>query len=356
MGCGGCIALVLVIGLIVAAAMSIAALIDPFSWMPSIGDVFADCPPAVEVGRSCDLSDRSGFLAPRGGQPRLRRGRRRLLVALVPAVGNCATPVSRASTTMRRRALPRRARTPRRGRRADRGARPAAACGRGPLTTVMLASGRGRAAARVRLLDLVVTAGGDVRDGGRAQRAAHVRRSVTAARSRSSTALGVAVWLVDVPLGERAAAGEADRGEPAVVANSLPELGPLVLPARAARGAADPCAAGDRRLLAEIDDAIVEPDAPPARARRPVQQHTARGGVGAVTRDECHQQLTVLETGQVGERGMVTAPAPQRRAAGPAIDQDRVPRIERDAPAVRVARAKGRSAMWGDESPRPLRF
>ena len=36
MGCGGCIVLVLVIGAIVAAAMSIAALIDPFSWMPPI--------------------------------------------------------------------------------------------------------------------------------------------------------------------------------------------------------------------------------------------------------------------------------------------------------------------------------
>ena len=58
MGCGGCIVLLLVIGAIVAAAMSIAALIDPFSWMPPIREVFADCPRAVEVDGSCDLADR----------------------------------------------------------------------------------------------------------------------------------------------------------------------------------------------------------------------------------------------------------------------------------------------------------
>jgi hypothetical protein len=58
LGCGGCIALVLVLGAIVAAAMSIAALVDPFSWMPPIHDVFADCAPTVEVDGSCDLEDR----------------------------------------------------------------------------------------------------------------------------------------------------------------------------------------------------------------------------------------------------------------------------------------------------------
>lgn len=57
-GCGGCLAVLFVIGASVAAAMALAALVDPFSWMPPIDDVFADCPPAPEVNGSCDLSDR----------------------------------------------------------------------------------------------------------------------------------------------------------------------------------------------------------------------------------------------------------------------------------------------------------
>ena len=82
--------------------------------------------------------------------------------------------------------------------------------------------------------------------------------------------------LVDLPFGERPAAGHADRGEPAVAADLVPELGSLVLPARAAGRAAHAGAAGDRRLLAEVDDAVVEPDPPPADARRPLEQRMAR--------------------------------------------------------------------------------
>ena len=63
-GCGGCFLVVLVLGVVVAAGMALAALVDPFSWMPPLGDVFADCPPAPEVDGSCDLADRyPGFWA-----------------------------------------------------------------------------------------------------------------------------------------------------------------------------------------------------------------------------------------------------------------------------------------------------
>jgi hypothetical protein len=87
MGCGGCIVLVLVLGAIVAAAMSIAALIDPFSWMPPIADVFADCPPAVEVDGSCDLQDRyPGFCVHVLVNLAYSAAAVVLLVALVPAV------------------------------------------------------------------------------------------------------------------------------------------------------------------------------------------------------------------------------------------------------------------------------
>ena len=123
-GCGGCFGLLLVIGAIVAAAMSLAALVDPFSWMPPIGDVFADCPPAAEVGGSCDLEDRyPGFwlhvlvnlaysAAARSCSARWCRRSR-----------SCATRASGASTArLGARALPRGARTARAGGRRDGGA------------------------------------------------------------------------------------------------------------------------------------------------------------------------------------------------------------------------------------------
>jgi hypothetical protein len=54
----GCLAWVFGLALVVAAAMALSALVDPFSWIPPIADVFADCPPAVEVNGSCELEDR----------------------------------------------------------------------------------------------------------------------------------------------------------------------------------------------------------------------------------------------------------------------------------------------------------
>jgi SNF family Na+-dependent transporter len=42
-GCAGCLAIVFFIALVVAAVTSVAALIDPFSWVPPIGKVFRDC-------------------------------------------------------------------------------------------------------------------------------------------------------------------------------------------------------------------------------------------------------------------------------------------------------------------------
>ncbi len=61
---GGCIALFLilvVIGLIVGTLISVAALVDPFSWLPSVGEIWADC------GGNCDLADRFPGFWPRVG-------------------------------------------------------------------------------------------------------------------------------------------------------------------------------------------------------------------------------------------------------------------------------------------------
>ena len=91
-GCAGCFGLILVLGAVVAAAMSLAALVDPFSWMPPIGDVFADCPPAAEVGGSCDLQDRyPGFWSHVLVNLVYSAAALGLLVALVPAVAELRT-------------------------------------------------------------------------------------------------------------------------------------------------------------------------------------------------------------------------------------------------------------------------
>ena len=42
-GCGTLIAFVLVVAAIVAAAISLAAIVDPFNWMPSAGQIWAHC-------------------------------------------------------------------------------------------------------------------------------------------------------------------------------------------------------------------------------------------------------------------------------------------------------------------------
>jgi hypothetical protein len=60
-GGGGCLALsavLLAIGAAVAALLSIAALIDPFSWMPSVGELWEDCPAEYDDPDQCDWSVR----------------------------------------------------------------------------------------------------------------------------------------------------------------------------------------------------------------------------------------------------------------------------------------------------------
>jgi hypothetical protein len=57
-GCLGCVAVVLVVGAVVAGLISIAALIDPFDWMPTVGQVWEDCPEELESRDECDLAER----------------------------------------------------------------------------------------------------------------------------------------------------------------------------------------------------------------------------------------------------------------------------------------------------------
>ena len=58
-GCGGCIAAVLAIGAVVAAVISIAALIDPFSWMPPVSEIWADCQDNFATSKDeCELATR----------------------------------------------------------------------------------------------------------------------------------------------------------------------------------------------------------------------------------------------------------------------------------------------------------
>jgi hypothetical protein len=51
-GCVGCVIGLVVVGLIVAGLISLAAIVDPFSLMPPVGEVWADCE------GDCDLADR----------------------------------------------------------------------------------------------------------------------------------------------------------------------------------------------------------------------------------------------------------------------------------------------------------
>ncbi len=58
---GGCLALfavLLTIGAAVAALLSVAALVDPFSWMPSVGELWEDCPAEYDDPDQCDWSVR----------------------------------------------------------------------------------------------------------------------------------------------------------------------------------------------------------------------------------------------------------------------------------------------------------
>ena len=93
----------------------------------------------------------------------------------------------------------------------------------------------------------------------------------------------------------------------------------------------------------------------PARAAQ--SSSTRRAAVvGAVARDERDQQLAVVETGQVGEHAIVTAPAAQRRAAGAAVDQAGVPGIEGDAPAGHGGASEGSISHVGRRVAAPARL
>jgi hypothetical protein len=55
----GCLLLfgvILVIAAVVAALLSVAALVDPFAWMPSAGEMWSDCESTDATG--CDLDER----------------------------------------------------------------------------------------------------------------------------------------------------------------------------------------------------------------------------------------------------------------------------------------------------------
>ena len=62
-GCAGLFAVLLVFGAVVAAGISLAALVDPFSWMPSFAEVWADCDDDYATSADeCSLSTRyDGF-------------------------------------------------------------------------------------------------------------------------------------------------------------------------------------------------------------------------------------------------------------------------------------------------------
>ena len=62
-GCAALFAALLIFGAVVATAVSLAALVDPFSWMPSIGEVWADCDDDYGTSEDeCSLSTRyDGF-------------------------------------------------------------------------------------------------------------------------------------------------------------------------------------------------------------------------------------------------------------------------------------------------------
>ena len=58
-GCALLFGVILAIGLAVAALISLAALIDPFSWLPSVAEVWADCDDDYSTDRNeCALANR----------------------------------------------------------------------------------------------------------------------------------------------------------------------------------------------------------------------------------------------------------------------------------------------------------
>ena len=58
-GCAGLFVASLVLGAVVAAAISITALIDPFAWMPPVAEIWEDCSDDWKTDlNECDLHQR----------------------------------------------------------------------------------------------------------------------------------------------------------------------------------------------------------------------------------------------------------------------------------------------------------
>lgn len=58
-GCLGWVAVAVVLALVVGAVISVAALVDPFSWMPPVGEIWADCDDRLATDRDeCALENR----------------------------------------------------------------------------------------------------------------------------------------------------------------------------------------------------------------------------------------------------------------------------------------------------------
>src|SRR4051812_405645 len=58
-GCGTVIAIIILIGLAGVAVISVAALIEPFSWVPPLREIFGDCTDKPETAtRECALGTR----------------------------------------------------------------------------------------------------------------------------------------------------------------------------------------------------------------------------------------------------------------------------------------------------------
>ena len=89
-GCGGCLAIflvIMVIALIVAALISLAALVDPFSWMPTVNEIWKDCQDDGATGRDdCAGEPLPRLLAARGHKPRVVVAAVVVLVVLATAV------------------------------------------------------------------------------------------------------------------------------------------------------------------------------------------------------------------------------------------------------------------------------
>ena len=58
-GCASCLGFVLLVGIVVGVGISLAALVDPFSWMPSLAEIWADCRDDRDTATDeCDVATR----------------------------------------------------------------------------------------------------------------------------------------------------------------------------------------------------------------------------------------------------------------------------------------------------------